>query len=101
MTDHDNDAHNDTVRRMLAAGTYGATGRYRDPVSGRLFPRGQQAKLDPNREERRRLAHWRRTGRVRGGPHCPVVPELPPANAQDMGPSPPLWGGPWVPGDLP
>ena len=93
MTDHDNTVHNDLVRRMLAAGTYGTTGRYRDPVSGRLFPKGLAAKLDPSREERRRLERWRRTGRIRGGQVCPVVPELE-AAAEPMLPPPSWWPGP-------
>lgn len=75
-------SHNDVVDAMLAAGTYGATGRYRDPVSGRLFPRGMEAKHDPNRDERRRLRKWRRTGKVPKHAHCPVVPETP-TPAQD------------------
>lgn len=71
------DDHNAIVHAMLAGGTYADTGRYRDPVSGRLFPLGQHAKLDPSRDERRRLARWRRTGRVHGGQLCPVVPPAP------------------------
>lgn len=72
------DGHDLQVARMLSMGTYGNTGRYRDPVSGRLFPRGRRMVMGPSRAERRRLERWRRTGRVSGHPHCPVVPDIPP-----------------------
>ena len=55
--------HNEVVERMLDAGT-DKDGRYTDPVSGRLFPEGSKLVKNPSREERRRLKHWRKTGKV-------------------------------------
>lgn len=55
--------HNEQVAEMDAEAA--RTGVYRDPVSGRKFPPGLHMKRDPNRDERRRLEHWRRTGKVK------------------------------------
>lgn len=69
--------HNAQVDAMLQGGTYGSTGRYRDPVSGRLFPRGLHMVHDATRPERQRLKRWRRTGKVKGYKLCIKVPEVP------------------------
>lgn len=74
-----NALHNMQVRSMLESGPHEKTGRYLDPVSGRLFPANQVMRIDPCREDRRRLKKWRRSGRAPGGQghpgsaHCPVV----------------------------
>lgn len=66
------DEHNTQVQAMLDAGP-DAQDRYLDPVSGRRFPKGKAMTMNPCRADRRRLARWRRTGKVKGSPHCPVV----------------------------
>jgi len=56
--------HNRQVAEMYRTGLDDA-GLYTDPVTGRKFPSGRRIKMNPNRAERRRLARWRRTGRVK------------------------------------
>lgn len=55
--------HNRLVDIMRDSGTT-EDGRYRDPVSHRLFPANCEMVKNPSREERRRLERWRKTGKV-------------------------------------
>ncbi len=57
---HEHHRHHD-----LMMAEHATTGIYRDPVSGREFPPGGAMLRDPNREQRRRLAAWRASGKVR------------------------------------
>lgn len=70
----DNPTHAQLVESMHNHGP-DHRGRYLDPVSGRWFPRGQAMVRNPSREERRRLARWRRTGKCAGHPVCPRDPD--------------------------
>ncbi len=51
--------HHRQYEAMLAE--HATTGVYRDPVTGRVFPPGSAMLRDPNREQRRRLAKWRKS----------------------------------------